>query len=428
MFQASFPKVVIVADNASARFGGEAFLPLNYFRLLLKRGYPVRLIAHQRNAEELLAMPDCDPGRMHFVPDTRWHKMAWSVFGRLPEPFPWLLGGSLLNWLNRLHQRRIIRRLVAAGEAQVIHQPTPVSPLWPTSLHRFGLPLVLGPMNGGMDYPPGYEDYEQKGVRAAILGGRRLALTLNRLMPGKHRAAALLVANDRTRRALPDPDHPRIDTLIENGIDFSRWRAPGTDRPATPAGKLRLVFVGRFVKLKAIDITLRAIARARDSGADVTLDLLGDGEERGSLQALATELGIADSVVFHGFQPQERCAEIMGRSDALILNSLRECGGAVVLEAMAMGLPVIASAWGGPLDYLDDQSGILVHPAPRADFAERLAQAIVTLADDPDLRLRLGRTGQVTAKSRFDWETKVDRMIEIYADVAAGQKAGAAAG
>lgn len=414
MCEISSPKVLIVAPNASARFGGEAFLPLHYFRILSRRGYPVRLIAHQRNREELLALPDCDPDKMDFVADTRWHRLIWRVFAPFPERLRDLIGGGLMTWVNERYQTRMIRQLVATGQCELIHQPIPVSPLIPTNLHRFGVPLVVGPMNGGMDYPPDYKDYESGATRIIIKTGRILALILNRLSPGKHRAAALLVANERTRRALPDPNHPRIRTLIENGIDFGRWRASVRRAPATSDRQLRLVFMGRFIAWKAIDMTLRAVALARKRGADVTLHLLGDGEERPGLETLADELGIAGHVVFHGFQAQEQCASILAEADALVLNSLRECGGAVVLEAMAMGLPVIASAWGGPLDYLNEESGILVHPSPREDFPERLATAFVALAEDPERRQRMGEAARQIARRDFDWESKVDHMIEIY--------------
>lgn len=419
MSDANPPKILIVAPNASARFGGEAFLPLIYFRILSRRGHPVQLIAHHRNREELLALPDCDPARMHFVPDTRWHRMIWRAFARFPERVRDLIGGGLMTWLNERYQARIIRQLVARGEVDLIHQPIPVSPLIPSSLHRFDVPLVIGPMNGGMDFPPGYEDHEGGATRMSITLGRRLALLLNRMNPGKHKAAILLVANERTRRTLPDPHHPHIETLIENGIDFTRWRAPTQQRAVPSPGRLRLVFLGRFVGWKAIDLTLRAVALARDGGADVTLDLLGDGEGRAELEALAADLGIADHVTFHGFRPQEDCAAVLAQSDALVLNSLRECGGAVVLEAMAMGLPVIASAWGGPLDYLNAESGILVHPVPREDFPRRLAGAISTLAHDPDLRARMGAAGQQIVRRDFDWEGKVDRIVQIYREAVA---------
>lgn len=86
---------------------------------------------------------------------------------------------------------------------------------------------------------------------------------LNRINPGKRKAALLLVANERTRRALPDPDHPQIETLIENGIDFTRWQAPRHQREIAPPGHLRLAYLGRFAAWKGIDITLQAVALAR---------------------------------------------------------------------------------------------------------------------------------------------------------------------
>lgn len=408
------PKVLIVAPNVSAVFGGEAFLPLNYFRILLKRGYPVHLIAHHRNRNELMALPDCCPDRMHFVPETRWHRLIWRIFRRCPDRIRDLIGGAAMTWLNERFQARLIRQLIAAGECDVIHQPVPVSPLTPSGLHRFGIPLVIGPMNGGMNYPQGYEDYEGGMTRASIRFGRRVALLLNRANPGKHRAAVLLVANERTRRALPDPQHPGIRTMIENGIDFDRWRAPQQRSLPSAPGRLRLVYVGRFIALKGIDITLRAVAMARQQGADVTLDLVGDGPVRPQLEALAEKLGLLPFVTFHGFQPQSQCAEVLARSDALILNSLREAGGAVVLEAMAMGLAVVASAWGGPLDYVSAESGILVDPVPRATFPERLAVAFVRLSQDPGLCRHMGEEGRRLARQDFDWEKKIDHMIDIY--------------
>ena len=98
-------------------------------------------------------------------------------------------------------------------------------------------------------------------------------------------------------------------------------------------------------------------------------------------------------MTFAGFLSQGECAERLAASHALILNSLWECGGAVVLEAMAMQLPVIASDWGGPADYLDETCGILVTPTPRHDFATRLADAIITLSKDQKLCQRIGEAG-----------------------------------
>ena len=98
----------------------------------------------------------------------------------------------------------------------------------------------------------------------------------------------------------------------------------------------------------------------------------------------------------------------------LVLPSLYECGGAVVLEAMAVGLPVIASNWGGPADYLDADCGILVSPKSRAQFVDDLGAAMLKLAGDAELRMKMGRAGRRRVEECFDWERKVDRILEIY--------------
>jgi glycosyltransferase involved in cell wall biosynthesis len=146
----------------------------------------------------------------------------------------------------------------------------------------------------------------------------------------------------------------------------------------------------------------------------VRLEVLGDGKEHQRLQLLCVELGLEDHVSFHGFMPQAECVEILQGADALVLNSLYECGGAVVLEAMSMGLPVIGPDWGGPADYLDETCGILVHPSPRATYPARIAEAIGVLAADPDLRRRMGRAGAARVRENFDWAVKVEQMVSIY--------------
>ena len=94
-----------------------------------------------------------------------------------------------------------------------------------------------------------------------------------------------------------------------------------------------------------------------------------------------------------------------------------ECGGAVVLEAMAAGLPVIATAWGGPLDYLDDSCGILVRPDSREALVSGFADAIVRLARSAPLRDQMGQAGYGRIHQHFDWQRKIDRMLELYRSV-----------
>jgi glycosyltransferase involved in cell wall biosynthesis len=111
----------------------------------------------------------------------------------------------------------------------------------------------------------------------------------------------------------------------------------------------------------------------------------------------------------------------MAEADVLVLPSLIECGGAVVLEAMAVGLPVIATAWGGPADYLDATCGVLIPPASHGAYVTGLIQAMRRLAHGRDLRRAMGAAGRRKVMDLYSWESKVDRMIAIYERAAAAQ-------
>jgi glycosyltransferase involved in cell wall biosynthesis len=415
-------RVLIAAEHASARFGGEAALPLHYFRVLRRRGIPVWLVTHARTRDELAALYPAEE-RIRYIEDTAWHRAMWRIGRRLPDQISYFTTGFLSRLSTQLAQRRLVRRLVREQGITVVHQPMPVSPREPSMLFGFGVPVVIGPMNGGMDYPPEFRRRRGAAERLLLGLGRSSATLLNALMPGKRRATALLVANRRTRAALPAGVCAEVVELVENGVDLTLWQPTRASAVEAPGPQVTtFAFMGRLVDWKAVDLLLRAFAKAR-SQAPMRLWILGDGAERASLVALASELGIVGqqfdalgAVHFAGWLTQTACADRLCSADCLVLPSLLECGGAVVLEAMSVGKPVIATAWGGPLDYLDPSCGILVPPGPRESMIDAFAAAMVRLAGSPELRMQMGAQGLAKVRQQFDWEMKVDRVQAIYLD------------
>jgi glycosyltransferase involved in cell wall biosynthesis len=215
--------------------------------------------------------------------------------------------------------------------------------------------------------------------------------------------------------------------MVENGVDLNLWRNTTCAERRLPANFTRYAFIGRLVDWKAVDLLLHAFKRAALS-SPMSLAILGDGIERLALTQLARELGIlADNleaqpgkVNFFGWMSQADCASHLQRCDALVLPSLMECGGAVVLEAMAMGIPVIATDWGGPADYIDSSCGILVAPTSRPAFANNLVNALVRLAQSTEERIAMGKAARVRVIQYFDWEVKVTRILSMYRSVIAG--------
>ncbi|NHX27646.1 group 1 glycosyl transferase, partial [Escherichia coli] len=192
------PKVLIVAQNAASRIGGEAFLPVKYFQILRQRGHPAKLIAHSRNRPDLTETLAPFLDDVHFLEDTAWHRNVWRLGKPLPTAIRKPVFGNIVGQINEVYQKRLIRQLIAQGQVDVIHQPIPVSPRGPSSIHGLGVPVVIGPMNGNMSYPPGYEDYDSRAEQIFTRAARHLGPLANRLIPGKRHAAVLLVANERT--------------------------------------------------------------------------------------------------------------------------------------------------------------------------------------------------------------------------------------
>lgn len=412
-------RILIVCEHASARFGGEAALPLHYFRILRSRGHPVWMITHARTREELAQLfPGED--RILYIEDTTLHRLMWRAARLLPAKLANFSVGYVSRVSCQLAQRRLARRLVAAQKIDIVHQPMPVSPREPSIMYGLGAPVIIGPMNGGLDYPPKFRGRSPLLERCFMLLGRSSAAALNWLMPGKRRAALLLVANSRTRSSLPAGVSRRVLEIAENGVDLSLWTpGPVQEQASTPEQPITYIFLGRLVSLKAVDLLLYAFDRLRQH-VPARLIIVGDGSERARLEMLARELGLlsdnegAGSVAFKGWLSQSESAEVLRRADCLVFPSLHECGGAVVLEAMSAAKPVIATAWGGPADYLDSTCGLLVAPESADALVQGFADAMERLATSPELRLSMGQKGREKILEQYDWERKVDRMLQVY--------------
>ena len=362
------PRVLIVTDNASERMGGEAVLPLEYFRRLRRRGIDAWLLAHERNRQELETLLPSERHRMTFLPDLRLHRLMWRLGERLPHRVSRMSTGLISGMATQLMAGRAAKRLVALHGVTVVHQPNPVSPRELSLLFGLGAPVIIGPMNGDMDFPPAFRSLEPPGVGWLVNVGRRLSEVAHLIVPGKRWAAALLAANARTRDGLPRRVRGAIIEVVENGIDPTSWdatRATPTPKPPRPDGRVQLLFVGRLIALKGVDFLLEAFRQVRDEEQTAALEFIGDGPKRLELAARARQLGLDDVITFTGWLTRPEVADRMSQADVFVLPSLCESGGNAVLEAMVAGVPVIATRWGGPADYLNDRCGLLVDPDSR---------------------------------------------------------------
>jgi colanic acid/amylovoran biosynthesis glycosyltransferase len=175
--------------------------------------------------------------------------------------------------------------------------------------------------------------------------------------------------------------------------------------------------VARLVDFKGIDVSLRAVAAARTRISGLHYTVIGEGERRAELEALAAELGIADIVTFAGARPHDEVLAAFQKADVFVLTGRvdsegqKEGQGVAPLEAAATGLPVLAARAGGLTEVVvDGQTGILVEPE---DF-EAAGAALVRLAADAPLRERLGAAGRDHVQRSFSQDHSIDVIEQVY--------------
>ena len=199
---------------------------------------------------------------------------------------------------------------------------------------------------------------------------------------------------------------------------------PLPDHTATAAnqGPLRLVANSRLAPIKGHRFLLHAFRRVVNAGVDAQLALIGEGPLKTELQTLCKNLGIAGQVEFAGALPNQRVYQVLARSHLFVHTAQvtprgeQEGLGLAVQEAMAVGLPVIATSSGGvPESVVDGETGLL---AP-ADDDEAFAATIVSLARDPAGRARMGQAGRARTERLFDVRRQNRILVERLREIAA---------
>ncbi|WOD37478.1 glycosyltransferase family 4 protein [Nodosilinea sp. E11] len=413
-------RIVIATENASLSMSGEAGLPLYYFDRLRANNVDVWLVCHERIRKELRERyPDeLVFQKIYFIKDS-WIQALISKIG-VWAPF-WLrdmILGPLIYMSTQSRSRSLVKQLVQKFDIELVYSPTPISPKSISFMYGVGAPVVIGPMCGGLDFPPAFRYLESPVTRLSTYLGRAAAEVLNWLIPGKLQAEILLVANSRTAKALPKGTKGKVYEVVESGVDLSLWQP--SERPEShPDSPTRFVYMARFVDQKGIPFLVEAFKQVAERTNSV-LELIGSGELMEATQAQVATLQIQDKVNFYGWVPLKQATDLIRECDVYMVPAIRDCGGCAMLEAMAVGMPVIAANWAGPGDYADSSCGILVDLTSKEDFVNGLAEAMIRLAESPELRQQMGKASLERVRtSYFDWDAKVERVIEVFEEAIA---------
>lgn len=299
-----------------------------------------------------------------------------------------IVSGSKSSKVGRLFH--LTGRLTAI-RPDVLHTHNPTPHYFGSAAALLARVPVLVHTKHGRNYPD---------VPRKVLLNRLAAFLTDRVVAVSANAAEVTLRIER----VPG----RQVCVIRNGIDLAGYP------PVAPRGEpsRRVIHVARLQEIKGQHTLLRAARMAADVLHDFRLDIVGDGPARDELHALHADLRLGDRVRFLGERPE--IAELLTWADLFVLPSLTEGLSLTLLEAMAAGLPIVATDVGGNAEVVvDGQTGLLVPPQAPAD----LAAAMIRLLCDPDLSRRMGRAGRARVEKEFDVQRVVARYEALYEEL-----------
>ncbi len=403
--------LLIVGHPCGPGLGSEPGLTWNWAYYMARR-HRVWVIAHPeyraRVEEYLAAHPD---ENLHF----RWIE----VRSRLDR---WSPGKGTEKGI-RLHYWLWLRRAYAEaarlhGEIglDLLHHVSWGTVALPPPLWKIPIPALWGPVGGAQYSPPKFLPLFGKQRWKEVL--RSLYVLLLPALPSLRRAAAsaslVFATNFETETLLRRAGAKRVALFMDNGTENV---APGR-RGFLASGELRLLWAGRMVPQKGLELALRAVAAAQNKA--VRLRVAGSGAQESAMRQLAVSLGIADRVDFLGQLPHEQMSALFEQSDALLFTSLRDSFGSVVLDAVSRGVPILTIHHQGMRAFVPKEASIQVPSSTPAQIVQDLATAVDAAAGDGE-QLQAMSEAALQFAAEQTWEHRIERMEQFYREALRAQ-------
>jgi glycosyltransferase involved in cell wall biosynthesis len=306
---------------------------------------------------------------------------------------------------------RQLRRRIFAGEFDVVLRIMPMTPVMPSPFAFFlrngPVPFVIGPLNGGLPWPPGFAQLDNQ--REWVSGLRNLYRFLPFARSTYRHAAAIIAASSQTYAEFATYSE-KLFFVPEPGISPSLCF--GDSRSPKPGAKLELIFVGGLVPRKACDLALRAAAPLLRSDL-ARFTVVGDGPERNRLEQLMRSLGIEKAVSFCGWVSHAEVLRHLRSADVFVFPSLRDNGAGVVFEALGTGAVPVVADFGGPGDIVHPEVGYKVPLTSENDMVAQMEKILTELAHNRDRLEKLRRQGMAYVRERLTWEAKAQSVTRV---------------
>lgn len=417
-------RVLLIIESCNPEWSSVPLVGYRFFNEICKVA-DVHLVTHRRNKPALNKL--MSNTAIEYIEEGKLESSYYSFVeflttyrGRVIWPLYHVLCFPLYFFFDRAVAQKYKSR-VQQNVFDVIHVVTPMMPRYPVGLSRYSqnTPFVLGPVNGGVPFPKAFKARGRREFSQLNFLRKVGAWLIPNYRSTYKTAAKVLSGSTYTRnwiaQELGVPDS-KLSLMYENGVEdqFFERDLPTKLTSRKDQQCLTLIFSGRLVPYKGADMLLHALAD--ESLLECKLVILGDGPERPMLEALAQSLSLSERVEFVGWINQSDTHKYYEEADIFAFPSVREFGGAVVMEAMAHGLPCVVVNNGGIGEYVDATCGFKISPQGESFVIDECIKYLSRYVSDRELLAQHSLAALERAQG-FAWSQKSHALERLYDDV-----------
>jgi glycosyltransferase involved in cell wall biosynthesis len=408
-------KILVSAYACEPQKGSEPGVGWNWVKQIA-RFHDVWVITRSNNKTPIEKALDNEPMKnVHWI---YYDLPKWIRFWKKGER-----GVHIYYYLWQVAIYFIARRYNKEIRFNILHHVTFVKYWAPSFLSFLKVPLVWGPVGGGESTPKQfYKEFSLRGRLYEYV--RNLARLIGEIDPFVRVTAKYSIVTISTTRET-ESRLKRIKSkniLILSQVAVSNNELKKLIRnTGNNSNNTRFVSVGTLIHWKGFHKGLESFVSIANNYHPMDYWIIGYGPEKKKLNKYIIDSGMNSYIKLLGSKSREEVLDILNECDVLVHPSFHDSGGMVCVEAMAAGKPVICLDLGGPALLVTDDTGFKIPTQSPDQVTKDMAKAMLTLANNPELRKRMGEAGRRRVKKHFLWEKKGDFINNIYQDIVSGQ-------
>jgi glycosyltransferase involved in cell wall biosynthesis len=397
-------EIIIVAYDLNPNIGSEASSAYNLLKVISKH-YHARVFVdaiHERDIRSIRM----DNVEFSFI---KWNIGIRNFLGKIGAH-------NIANFIFISKVKKELPRL-NLQEYSLIHCLTPHGIHSFNDLYKFGVPIIIGPVGGGLPTPEGFEDvlnndkmvnYLRKSLYAIIPKFRRWKeYFLN--------ARKIIVGTELVKLILPKEVGSKCVVMFDAFVDTDIY-VPKFHKSHGQC--IKILFAGRLVGNKGITLLIEAANLcAKLKQINFSISIAGDGPLKRKLERTIENYGLGTKIDLLGLISRGELLKKYQNYDIFCLPTLREPGGNSILEAMSCGLPIITSNYGGPKYSVTEECGIKIELKNAEQYIKDLSEALIKLISDSKLRIEMGKKARERVVQEFSLQALESKIVKVYKEV-----------